>query len=91
MLTFEPVHELGYIHKVHDGKEVYFFANLRKASADSRVNLGGKLTPELWYPYTGEISRPKYSHKKAGSVDITSVRLSLKPTKSIRLIAGTPQ
>ena len=43
-----------YIHKVKDGKDIYFFANSRDAAVDCKVVLRGKKNVALWDPQTGE-------------------------------------
>jgi hypothetical protein len=88
-VTFEPGHALGYIHKVHEGKEIYFFANLSEVTIANKVTFRGKLTPELWNPHTGQISIPDYSSDKRGSAAITRVAISLGPTESVFIIAET--
>ena len=86
-VEFEPGKALRYIHKIHDQRHVYFLANLGKAAIDSRVELRGKLRPELWNPHTGDFSLPKHLHQKRAAVDVTQVKISLLPTNSIFIIA----
>ena len=45
---------LTYIHKVKDGRDIYFFANSRDTAVDTRVVLRGAKKLELWNPHTGE-------------------------------------
>jgi len=90
-VEFEKGKELRYIHKIKDGKHVYFLANLGKARVNTAVELRGTLQPELWNPHTGEISRPEYSHEKRGTVGVTKVKIDLAPTKSIFIIAPQEQ
>ncbi len=86
-VEFEEGKELCYIHKVKDGKHIYFLANLGKTRVNTSVALRGTLQPELWNPHTGGISRPEYSHGKRGTVDVTKVRIDLMPTRSTFIIA----
>ncbi len=86
-VEFENGKELRYIHKVKDGKDIYFFANLSKAPISTTVKLRGKISPELWNPHTGEISKPEYSHEKNKSSGVTKVKIDLPPTQSLFIIA----
>ena len=47
---------LSYIHKNKEGRDFYFFANSTDKHIDTEVSLRGKMTLELWNPYTGEIT-----------------------------------
>lgn len=44
---------LTYIHKVKDGKDIYFFANSRDTAVDTRAVLRGRKALELWDPLSG--------------------------------------
>jgi hypothetical protein len=86
-LEFEVGKELRYIHKIHDGRHVYFLAHLGETPISTRVELRGRLRPEFWNPHTGEISTPKHAHGKKGTVDVTEVTIKLSPTTSTFIIA----
>ena len=86
-VEFEVGKELRYIHKVKDGKDIYFFANLGKTPVSTWVELRGKLSVESWNPHTGYISRPQYSHDKKKLTDITKVKIDLPPARSLFIIA----
>ncbi len=58
--------KLRYIHRVKDGTEVYFFANLGDKPADASVRLRGKFTPEAWDPHTGTFAKPEFTHTARG-------------------------
>jgi hypothetical protein len=85
-VEFEAGKALRYIHKIKDGRHIYFLANLGKTPISTQVYLRGTLRPELWNPHTGEISQPEYRHEKQGAVDVTKVKMSLLPTKSMFVI-----
>ena len=86
-VRFEVGKELRYIHKVKDGKQIYFLANLGKTPICSRVALRGRLSPESWNPHTGDISKPEYAHEKSGMTDVTKVEVELPPTGSLFIMA----
>ncbi len=82
-----PAKTLRYIHKIHDGRHIYFLAHLGETPISTQVELRGTLRPELWNPHTGEISEPKYMHGKEGAIDVTKIEIKLLPTKSIFITA----
>jgi hypothetical protein len=86
-VEFEVGKELRYIHKVKDGKDIYFFANLGKMPISTWAELRGTLSAESWNPHTGNISRPQYSHEKKGLSPVTKVKIELPPATSIFIIA----
>jgi hypothetical protein len=87
-VRFEAGSELRYIHKVHEGKHVYFFANPGDQSIDTEIQLRGKLTPEWWNPHTGGIAGSIHAHKQqGGGVDVTKLKVTLNPGGSIFAVA----
>lgn len=48
---------LSYIHKVKEGRNIYFIANSSRSSIDTEISLRGKMKLELWNPYTGQIQK----------------------------------
>jgi len=86
-VEFEVGKELRYIHKVQDGMHRYFFANLGKTPISTWVELRGSLSPSLWNPHTGEISRPEYSREKRGAIDVTKVKIELLPIRSVFIVS----
>ena len=86
-VEFEAGKSLRYIHKIKDGKHIFFLAHLGKTPISTQVELRGRLRPEFWNPHTGEISRPEYAHEKKGTVDVTRVTIKLAPTKSMFITA----
>ena len=58
-VAFEPGQTLRYIHKVWDGRDIYFFANLEESRIAGWVTLRGRRQLELWDPHTGGISEAK--------------------------------
>ena len=45
---------LTYIHKVKNGRDIYFFANSSEKPVDTKVVLRGKKDLRIWNPHTGE-------------------------------------
>jgi hypothetical protein len=86
-VKFEPDKELRYLHKVHEGRHVYYFANLGGHAVDPEIQLRGKLTPEWWNPHTGGITGSNHSHERIGEVDVTRLRVKLDAGASIFAVA----
>jgi len=86
-VKFEVGKELRYIHKVKDGKDIYFLANLGRTPISTWVEFRGTLSPESWNPHTGDISKPEYSHEKRGLTGVTKVKIELPPIRSLFIIA----
>ena len=79
---------LSYIHKVIEGRELYFFANSSGQEVDIRVRLRGKLAPELWNPHDGKIGPGEYTHVPGKGGVVTRVRVKLPPVHSVFLVAA---
>jgi hypothetical protein len=86
-VEFEAGKSLRYIHKIHDGRHIYFLANLGKTPIGTRVELRGTLRPELWDPHTGDISDAEYSHETRGLSDVTKMKIELPPIRSVFILA----
>lgn len=78
---------MSYIHKVIDGADVYSFANSSDTAVDSQVRIRGKRKFELWDPHAGEMRAAKYAHTTTNGRNVTRVRLSLPPVKSVFRVA----
>ena len=78
----------SYIHKVKDGKSMYFFANSSDAEVDTWVALRGKLTPEIWNPHDGKMDTAKVEHAIGKEGTVTRVHVQLAPVRSLFLVAG---
>jgi len=80
--------KLRYIHRVKDGAQVYFFANLDAKVAATTVSLRGKITPELWDPHDGRFSAPEFTHAVENGQPVTRVKLTLGPIRSCFIIGN---
>jgi hypothetical protein len=78
---------LSYIHKVMEGRDVFFFGNSSANSVDCTVQLRGNLELEQWDPHTGRIVSTSCAHGTAGGRVWTDIRLVLPPVQS-RLFVG---
>ena len=77
---------LRYIHRVKDGVQVYFFANLGDKEAAATIRLRGTFKPELWNPHDGNFSAPEFTHAVENGQPVTRVRLTLGPVRSCFII-----
>ena len=80
---------LSYLHKVKDGVDLYYFANSSDDRVDTWVRLRGRHTLQLWDPHTGAMNPTEWSHERQKKEDITRVRLTLDPVRSVFLV-GQP-
>lgn len=76
------------IHKVKEGKSMYFFANSSDVVVDTWVALRGQLTPEIWNPHDGKIGPAEVEHVIGTEGPITRVHVKLAPVRSLFLVAG---
>jgi len=77
---------LSYIHKVVNGRNVYFFGNSSETAVDTHARLRGKLALEQWDPHTGAIRAAECSHATEGGQDVTRVKLTLPAVRSVFLV-----
>jgi len=77
----------SYIHRVMDGREIYFFANSSDTAFDTVVNLRGELEPMIWNPHTGTRSEAAYTHVEENGQVYTSVNLHLGGVESLFVVA----
>jgi hypothetical protein len=73
---------LSCIHKVLEGRDVYFFANSSDAAVDVPVKLRGRLSLERWDPHTGEIG----PCEAVPAGETTGFRLKLDPVRSVFIL-----
>jgi len=74
----------SYIHKVLDGRDVYFFGNSSDNPIDTFVRLRGKHVLEAWNPHTGAVTPLECTIiNENGKPTVTRIRLTLEPVHSI--------
>ena len=74
---------LTYIHKVKDGKDIYFFANSRDTAVDTKVVLRGARKLALWNPHTGERQPAEWAQSEQGGQTVTTVHLVLDAVAAV--------
>jgi hypothetical protein len=78
--------ELAYIHKVKDGKQIYFLANSSDDRVASQVRLRGRLRISQWNPYTGATSPVSVSVTVRAGQSYTKVPVTIDAASSTFLI-----
>ena len=73
---------LTYLHKVKDGRDIYFFANSTDKPVDTKVALRGDKKLTIWNPHTGERQDAETVKTDAGGQAVTTVHLVLPPVTS---------
>lgn len=75
---------LSYIHKIKDGRDIYFFANSTNNPVNTQVALRGEKKLSLWNPHTGERStvETQVTNTQGGEA-VTTIQLTLDPIKSV--------
>ena len=74
---------LTYIHKVKDGRDIYFFANSSPNPVYTTVVLRGRKTLRTWNPHTGEREQAEITRGEAGGQPVTRLQLVLPPVSSL--------
>ncbi len=77
---------LTYIHKVKDGRDIYFFANSSPNAIDTKVVLRGRKTLRIWNPHTGTQEAAEFTAGEAGGQPATTLRLVLPPVASLLFV-----
>ena len=82
--------KFNYIHKIRDGKHIYFFTNSSDEKIETEVLLRGKLALENWNPHTGTISKLKnVGYQLENGQQFTRCRLVLSPVSSTFWVGPT--
>jgi hypothetical protein len=74
---------LSYIHKVKNGRDIYFFANSSDRLVDTHVILRGKKDLTIWNPHSGAREQAPSGHSEVAGQPVTTVHLVLSPVSSL--------
>ncbi|MDP2527079.1 glycosyl hydrolase [Maribacter dokdonensis] len=75
--------KFNYIHKIKDGKNIYFFSNSSDETISTEVTLQGKHYLFNANPHNGDIQEIKnLTHSKFNNQEFTKATLMLKPVSS---------
>jgi hypothetical protein len=78
----------GYIHRVRDGKDIYYFGNSSDTPIDATVELRGRLRrPESWNPHSGHVTPVRdVEYRDTESGALTVLRMSIPPVSSLAIV-----
>jgi hypothetical protein len=75
---------LTYIHKVKDGRNIYYFGNSSDRAVETEVVLRGSMDLAIWDPMSGRIRPVKETHSKSeDGRELTTVPLALQPVTAL--------
>ena len=74
---------LSYLHKIKDGRHVYYFANSTDEAAETDVVVRGNLVLQSWNPDDGHITGVESTAVIEDGAPCTRVRLELAPVRSM--------
>ena len=73
---------LTYLHKVKDGRDIYFFANSSDDPVDTKVVLRGDKNLAVWNPHTGGRENAETTKSELDGQPVTTVHLVLPPVRA---------
>jgi len=77
------------IHKNRDGRDIYYFANSTDDDVNTYAALRGRVTPQLWDPFSREIMKiAQVEYTKKNGQEYTRFPLKLKPVATVFVIGG---
>lgn len=79
---------LTYIHKVKDGRDIYFFANSSPKDIDTKVVLRGAKTLTIWNPHTGTEEPAEATQTETNGQPTTTVHLKLASVTSLFFVGN---
>jgi len=77
---------LSYLHKVKDGRHVYFVANSADAAVDTEVTLRGQLALQSWDPHDGTMQDIQTTSVVEKGMSYTKTSLKMNPLSSLFLV-----
>jgi hypothetical protein len=79
--------KFSYIHKIKDGRDIYYFANSSDEKVETSVILRGKLKLEEWNPHNGKVEEINAESVERYDQPYTKIKLRLNPVKSVFFIS----
>lgn len=85
-----PSH-LSYIHKIKDGRDIFYFSNSSDTAIDTDILIRGHINLETWNPHTGAMDRLfRGKHIEKHGQDVTRFSLALPPVSSLFMVGRRP-
>jgi hypothetical protein len=83
--------KLSYLHKIKNGKNIYYIANSTTNPVNTYISLKGKQKLELWDPNTGDKSAIKnVTYIRVNGVVYSRIKLDLEAVKSVFIVGDRP-
>lgn len=80
--------KFSYIHKIKEGKNIYYLANSSDEIIDTDIVLRGRFRLESWNPHDGNMEKMiSHSFTNENGDIFTRCRLHLDPVKSVFLVS----
>jgi len=77
---------LSYLHKVKEGRHIYFMANSTDAPVDTEVVLHGKLDLQCWNPHDGTMKDVNTRIMTEHGIHCTQIHLKMDALKTLFLV-----
>jgi hypothetical protein len=77
---------LSYIHKIKDGRDIYFIANSSDTAIRTDVIIRNQTHMEIWDPHTGLKSAPEFGPVNEGGMTGIMAKLNIEPVKSLFIV-----
>ena len=88
-LISTDIGKFNYIHKIKDGKDIYFFSNSSDDIIETEVTLKGKLDLHQSNPHNGNVQHiENISYFKINNQEFTKCRLTLRPVSTLFWISN---
>ena len=87
-VKFDAGSELRYIHKVREGRDMYYFANITGRTVKTTVEIKNDIRPKVWDPHTGEIESTDWTTTSRNGVSTTQIDLVLEHNRSVFVIGS---
>ncbi|MGQ0634227.1 MAG: glycosyl hydrolase [Planctomycetaceae bacterium] len=78
----------SYVHKVKEGRQIYFFANSSNDEVDTTAEVRGRIRPELWDPMTGEVRPLQADYVRDGGEEYTRFPLKLNAVSATFVVGS---
>ncbi len=75
--------KFNYIHKIKDGRNIYYFANSSNERIQTDLIIRGKVNLELWNPHDGNTRKINAENSTKNYMDFTRLRITLEPVSSV--------
>jgi len=86
-VDYQANSNLRYIHRVIEGRDVFYFANTGSPAIETIIHLRGKHDLEIWDPHSGEVEEIVTTVENRDGIYQTKLDLKIEPYYSLFLIS----